>query len=786
MGPMAAWLRVTVVMARRELMSYLLSPVTYILAALFLLAQGYSFWLLLQTLAARQGSVSSLLSYFFGGTFLYWFFLIFLLSVLTMRLFAPPHDQSVGVRAQGRDLLLCTGAPESALVIGKFAGAVALYGGLWALTGLHLALLRLYGGPAAMPTGGVLLCGYLGILLTGQSALSLGLLSSVIAPSQLLSSALSFIALSLLLLGGLWAEVPLGSSGDGALLSSALSYVSSLSHMDELGRGILDSRRVVYHVSLSCVCLTAATLLLRVRPGDRRGQARAVALSLAGVLVAVGVNVLSAQRPLRGDLTAAREHSLSPMLQGILRSLPVRVRITQLVAENDGVARDEIDLRLRETLLRAAQIAGDRLSVVRLDLDRQREQVRLLAQVHHIGRDDLRTGALIVARDGGSPDGAVYVLRRDALAVHDRVENDGPLPAEPRLRTYLGDGALLTALRHVIRDRIPRICFTHGHGEAEHDSLTGSGLSEWSKALSAGALQVRALDVLAPDVTAAGAADAGGAIRRDCDVVVVAGPERPFLPQESAALAAFLDGGGRALFLLGALIDRDLTHFLDTGLEAVLRARGLDPGQAVVLDPAARVGSTLAFVVEQGYAGHPITAALAGARTLWPLSRPVGVARSSAAGDGADATRGRRWQAQPLIWTGEGGILLHDLAALRAASAQRENPQPLPGAGLPRGTQTIAAVAQQQDGRGRLVVFGSAQIAWNDSLALYNRDLLVAAVRWLSDDSAAAAPAGMALSQMRLVLTDAQQGRLFVLLVIALPLWILLCGVGVRWMRRTS
>src|SRR5688572_16699550 len=130
---MANFLRVAWVTGKRELLAYFLSPLSYLLATLFLVVQGYSFWLLCQTLAATRGTTAAVLAYFFGGTFLYWLFLLFLVALLTMRLFAEERQRG------SLELLLSAAVPEGALVIGKFLGVFGCYVVLWLPTVLYMA-----------------------------------------------------------------------------------------------------------------------------------------------------------------------------------------------------------------------------------------------------------------------------------------------------------------------------------------------------------------------------------------------------------------------------------------------------------------------------------------------------------------------------------------------------------------------------------------------------------------------------------------------------------------------
>src|SRR6185503_7448106 len=110
---------------------------------------------------------------------------------------------------------------------------------------------------------GPILAGYLGTLLVGGSAIALGLLFSTLTRNQILAAVLSFVTLALLLL--------VGALGDALVRSGpwagALQYINLFRHMDDFGRGIVDSRHVIYHLSIVAVALFFATRALELKRG---------------------------------------------------------------------------------------------------------------------------------------------------------------------------------------------------------------------------------------------------------------------------------------------------------------------------------------------------------------------------------------------------------------------------------------------------------------------------------------------------------------------------------------
>lgn len=243
--------------ARRELAAYFLSPISYLVLTLFLLVEGYSFWLFMELLNGRDTPHGAVLQYFFGGTFLYWLFVMFLVAAITMRLIAEE-------RLRGTlEPLLTAPVDEWEVIVGKYLAALGFWALLWAPTLLYVVVLRGHAPPGAAPDPGPIAAGYLGTLLVGASALAIGLLASTLTRNQILAAVLSFVTLALLLL--------VGARGDALVRTGrwarVFQHINLFRHMEDFGRGIVDSRHVVYHLSVAALALYAAARALAWRRG---------------------------------------------------------------------------------------------------------------------------------------------------------------------------------------------------------------------------------------------------------------------------------------------------------------------------------------------------------------------------------------------------------------------------------------------------------------------------------------------------------------------------------------
>jgi ABC-2 type transport system permease protein len=190
--------------------------------------------------------------YFFGGTFLYWLFLIVIVAVITMRLLAEER------RSGTLETLLTAPVSEAEIVFGKYIGALVFYGFLWVPTLLLVGLAKWLAPEGAMSWGAVG-AGYLGTGLVGASSIAIGLLASALTRSQLVAALVTFTALSLFVLIGVLE--PLVHT---EVARSVIAYLDLFGHMEAFSRGIVDSRHVVAHASIAGFCLVAAAQALEV------------------------------------------------------------------------------------------------------------------------------------------------------------------------------------------------------------------------------------------------------------------------------------------------------------------------------------------------------------------------------------------------------------------------------------------------------------------------------------------------------------------------------------------
>ncbi|MEO1481283.1 MAG: ABC transporter permease subunit [Myxococcota bacterium] len=252
--------------AGKEIRVYLTTPISYALAASYVLLTAFFFERLLvqfQALALayreRQQLADALnLTDFVMTPLFFWMvtFLMFILPLVTMRLFAEER------RSRTLELLLTTPVSAVEIVLGKYLGALALMGAMIALTGLFPLVLVALGESSGGPIldAATVLSGYTGVFLAGAAFIALGMLTSTLTDSQLVAALLSLtLSVVFLVLG-------LAAPGLDGVVREVLNHVSLATHVTDFARGIVRVSALVYYATVIALGLF---LCVRVLEGQR-------------------------------------------------------------------------------------------------------------------------------------------------------------------------------------------------------------------------------------------------------------------------------------------------------------------------------------------------------------------------------------------------------------------------------------------------------------------------------------------------------------------------------------
>jgi len=227
----------------KELRSYFVSPVVYVVGAVFLLIVGLLAYLYIVFASAQaiqlmqmQGqALINLNDLVFRNLFSsVRFILLIILPILTMRLFAEER------KLRTFEFLMTSPIGLNEIVTGKFMSVFIVFLGLLGLTGSIPLVLTLFSDFDWYPV----LTGYLGLALLGALFLSIGLLASALTENQIVAA---FVSFGLLLV--LWLMAGFGSLLGDTTVGQTVSYLSFMEHYDHLVRGLVDTTDLVYFFS---------------------------------------------------------------------------------------------------------------------------------------------------------------------------------------------------------------------------------------------------------------------------------------------------------------------------------------------------------------------------------------------------------------------------------------------------------------------------------------------------------------------------------------------------------
>jgi ABC-2 type transport system permease protein len=239
-------MRIYCTLLRRELAALFLSVTGYIIIAAVTLLIGLSFEVLVTNLSGDKDPTPVTVTEMFYDTFFFWLIVLVAGPVITMRLFAL--EKSTGTY----ETLMTTPVSDLEVVAAKFSAALVFYLILWLpLLACLFFIGRYTNEPGALDAGTV---GgtYLGIMLVGGLFLSLGCFASAISRTQMTAAILSFVlGVTLFALGFLAKAIPVTSQWQ----TSVLSFFGLFDQMKDFVRGVVDTRAVIFYLSLTLVFL---------------------------------------------------------------------------------------------------------------------------------------------------------------------------------------------------------------------------------------------------------------------------------------------------------------------------------------------------------------------------------------------------------------------------------------------------------------------------------------------------------------------------------------------------
>jgi len=232
------------ILTKRELHSYFDSLIAYVMIVLFLGFSGFFTWIYGSDIfLVGQASLRT----FFGIA--YWT-LFFFIPALTMKLIAEEK------RSGTLELLLTKPVSDWQLILGKFFGSFSVIAIALLLTLPYIITISSIGN---MDIGASLM-GYLGLLLMSAAYIGIGIFTSSVSSNQI-------VAFLSALFSGLFFHIIFGvlANNMGGALSIVFNYLDLNTHFESIARGVLDTKDVIFFISIMFLGLYMSVISLAKR-----------------------------------------------------------------------------------------------------------------------------------------------------------------------------------------------------------------------------------------------------------------------------------------------------------------------------------------------------------------------------------------------------------------------------------------------------------------------------------------------------------------------------------------
>lgn len=246
-------MRVFSILFWKELKNYFFTPFGWAVLALVLVMQGLSMTYAMETM--KKAAVAENFLFLTVSAINFWFYFLFIFPLLTMRLFA--EEAKTGTL----ETLMTAPVTSLQVVFSKYLASFTFYSLLWLPILLHLKIFHLVTGISAPYEMGHLIGLYSILLLMGAFLLAIGCFASTLSNNQIVAGIITIAILVTVFFIGYVPYIV----GDGFQAVSIFHYVAIQDHLASFARGVIDTRPIVYYLSMTSFFLFLTHISLDFR-----------------------------------------------------------------------------------------------------------------------------------------------------------------------------------------------------------------------------------------------------------------------------------------------------------------------------------------------------------------------------------------------------------------------------------------------------------------------------------------------------------------------------------------
>ena len=795
----------------REVKSFFYSPIAYVVLFYFLFLSGFNFYSQVSLMNNFPTEITVVEAFFMPA--LFWFPFILCFPLITMRTYSEEF------RMGTIEPLTTAPVTDWQVVFAKFCGVLVFYIILWAPSLISFSVFQYITGKTAANAAGAYWGVYLLLFLIGCFYIAVGCLSSALTKDQINAATISFTTITLLLFVAFLPDI---MNISAPAIKNSFAYVSTIQHMQDFSKGIIDSRPIIWYGSMTIFVGYLTLQVFQGRKWDEGNGVFAIVLVILGVVVSFGsfyvmqhwttsekvalpcgiavgalfiglgyrlllgikghrlqiglntllqivivaaivmmVNYLSYRHFKRWDFSRNQKYALTSQTRTLLGSLKEPVKAVVFFSSAAEIQPDVT------SLLREYEYASHgKFQMEIVDPYRNMTRAQELSQKYKFGGNDN-----IVILDCNKKSKFVNAID---MADYEQPDQMSMMmgQSQPRMKDFKGEQAITSALVELTEGKPNKVYWVGGHGEPD---LNSPDFKAFADNLKRQNVQTAPLNIL--NVTA---------IPEDARGLIICGPKYDFSELEMKLITQFWEKKGR-LFIL-------LNPFARTpNLAGWVAASGILPqedhviglGNFLAVDENGNPKITKGTIKEAGFVivdSHTkITKDLEGAS-----KRLFGTTESLAIDQTKETTA--KVRVIPLLQSVQGFWGETDLAGDEAQASfdpKKDHVGPL----------NLALAVEKggvEDNRvkldtSRMIVAGNAELLNNNGFRISEGltiDFAMNAVNWLLDREELAGIPPKEKSNVVFSLDEKQVGRLSLAVMGLIPGIVALLGFTVWWRRR--
>ncbi len=451
------------------------------------------------------------------------------------------------------------------------------------------------------------------------------------------------------------------------------------------------------------------------------------------------INWISTRHWARYDLTKNKIYSLSDESKKVLSKLAKELEIYVLFNEKDAIF-DEL-----KELLKRYENFSKNIKVKFIDPEKNILEAERLVKELGITQNNS-----IVVKAGERK----KFIYGSELAEYDYTGMQWGQP--PQLKNFKGEEALTTAILNVSEEKQIKIGFIKGHGEPSIEDYSEKGLSEVKEYLIKRNYNVEELNLLNLEE-----------IPMDYSLMISTSPKYPFLEKELQMLSLYIEKGGSFLLALDPNFDEVNKKISPTGFENFLNNFGIEIKPVLVLDPSKAIPFFGAgYLYLDNFRFHKITDKMTGTPVLFPLCMGLSTLEP----------KNKEYKTQIILETSNEGWGETNISALLKDGSVAKDEKDLSG---PIGISIIS------EGKGKIFVVGDGDFYTNgQNKNLGNIVFFQNAVHYLAQKEELISIPPKPVERVAITLNASQMKKIFLVVIIIMPLLSIIAGVLVWRARR--